>query len=196
MKIKNNLKQILNRKSKGNMLLNIAIIFPFILIIMYYLISTFVISEQASTVKDKADFTNLSVYKNINQQELSTEGKITFEATDLNNAYNTYVTYLRSNLGLDSNLNVISTDSYIKGNVKINKFIIYKVKDGLTTEWDYDNSTGTFNNIHDSTPLTIETPNNKTVNKTSVYSELLIPIDFPFVKVQNVTLHTYTDAVN
>ncbi|MBU3173296.1 hypothetical protein [Clostridium estertheticum] len=198
LKYKKKLEALLHRKSKGNVMLLVGLALPVLLSILFYIVSVFIVGEQAATIKDKADFTNLSVYKDINQQELSKEGNITFEETDLNNALTTYTSYLKDNFKLDANLTIISPNSYIVGTIIINKIVIYKVKNGLTTEWDYNGSTGYFNKVWDSTSakLTTPFPNNKLVSNTSIYSELIVPTKFPYVGTRNVKIVSYTDAVH
>lgn len=198
IKIKSKFEKIINSKKKGfgNIALLIGIILPFLLVVLFYVVTLFIAGEQVATIKDRADFANLATYKDINQQELSTEGNITFEDTDLTNAFNTYTISLRDNFNLDTNLKVINQNTFIEGNIIVNKLILYKVKNGLTTAWEYDHSTGNFTNIYKNSSGEVLTPNNKTVVNTSVYSEIIVPTAVPIVGTQNLTVRSYTDAVH
>lgn len=198
MQNKLKLEKLLKCKKKGIIQIWIlALIFIFfILLVLFGLASNYILNEQLNTVKDGADVSNLAVYKNINQKYLADTGKIVFQDEDLNEALETFKAYIEDNYSLDTNLEP-KTDSYITGQVKINRFILYSVVDGKTTAWDLDTSTLTFTKIYDSTTDAVFTPSpkHKEVTKTSVYSEVLVPMTFPMIGKKSVNIPSYTDVV-
>lgn len=161
----------------------------------------YTLNAKVSILKNGLDLSNLSVYKDISTEELGRTGNIMFNETDLNRAYNTFSSYLKKNFNLDGNLVCKNANSFIYGKLDVTDFRIYNVIDNRVTEYKYNLSSGTFIKILDNVNYPVNTPNNKKVDKTSIYTQIDVNMKMIFKysdenNSKKITVASYTDAVN
>lgn len=195
------MKLILNKKKGAVQLFPLVImIILFIGVFCFLMYENIIGNDKYSRFKNQLDASNLAVARNIDQEVLAREGKITFKDRDIVPVFNAFKEYLIKNYALDSNMTSISANKSVVGKVTIKDVRLYSVKDNKITEWDFSN--GTFVKSKDGVSSAV-TPNGKSVEGTSIYSKINLNTNTVFKaenngtsNVKNLDIESYDDFLS
>lgn len=189
-------------KKKGSAQL-LPLLFLLILLIGVFFLFCYeniIANDKYSRFKNQLEATNLSVARNIDQEQLARDGSITFQDSDLAPAFETFKEYLIKNYSLSEDFKSLPENKSIVGEVLIKDFRLYSVKDNKIDEWDFVN--GTFVKSK-SGASSATTPNGKNVQETSVYSKINLNTNTVFKagnsgtsNIKNLDIESYDDFVN
>lgn len=189
------LKRLLKKKSKGDASIMALGLFMIILISIALMFTVFyrIILNRVQSVQDDVTLSNLAVYKNIDLDVLGQDG--TLKISDPNAAFETFKKHLETNMKLDFNLNGLA-GSAADGQVTIDEFTIYNVKDNSVDIWTYNSGTHMFTeSTADKSLNVVKTTDNSIVNNTSVHATIKFNTDILFGQKKETSISVDTDIV-
>lgn len=189
------LKRLLKRKSKGDASIAGLSLFMLILISLALMFTVFykIILNRVQSVQDDVTLSNLAVYKNVDLDVLGQDG--TLKISNPNAAFETFKKHLETNMKLDVNLNGLD-GSAADGQVTVDEFTIYNVKDNIVDIWTYSPNTHMFTeSTADKSFEVVKTSDNSIVKNTSVHATIKFNADILFGQKKETSVSVDTDIV-
>ncbi|URZ06723.1 hypothetical protein [Clostridium felsineum] len=184
------------KKLKGDASMVVLSLFTLILIglLVEFVFFHMLIVKAAEGVQDDVVFSNLAIYKNVDQNSLSLDDK-NLKIEDCNSALNTFKEYLQKNMKLNSNLD--SLDDSFKGTITINEFTIYNVKGNYVEILTYKPQDNVFikSEVKNKNENIVKTSDNVVVKNTSIHTSISYNVKLLFGQVNTVTTSVDTDIV-
>lgn len=136
------------KKKNGSLIITATVFFTFIfiMIIVFYYVMLAQIHEENEMVRSDMVASEHAAIKQIDLSTVSGNKELDqIKITNCDDAYERFKYYLKMNLNLDDNFMPKSQYNFIKGKVKIKRFIIYNLnKNDLSVEVCTLNSEGNF----------------------------------------------------
>lgn len=153
------------------------------------------ITARAEAVQDDITLSNLATYKNIDMDALAEDDKY-IKISDTSGAFETFKKHLKTNMKLDDNFSGIN-GSIANGQVNIEQFTIYNVKDDYVEILSYNETNHMFirSEVMDKSLTAVKTSNNSIVKNTAINATIRFDINILFGQKKTVRVSVDTDIV-